>query len=138
MEVIGRNPNLRHVLGGAGFIAPGERGNVAMIGAGGQGMSNVRSLLNEPEARIVAVCDVAEQSDLRMLRNRIEEVLERIRCAGYGHVETQATGPWCPHVDTSKDDPQKFVQTVKKYGFKEVTGLWSRHGAIIPDANSEI
>ena len=66
----------------------------------------------------------------------LEEALERIRRAGYEYVETQATGPWCPHVDASKDDPQKFVQTVKKYGFKGVTGLWSLHGAILPDAKS--
>ena len=66
----------------------------------------------------------------------LEEALERIRRAGFEHVETQATGPWCPHVDTLKDDPQKFMQTVKKFGFKSVTGLWSLHGAIIPDAKS--
>lgn len=66
----------------------------------------------------------------------LEEALERIRRAGYEYVETQATGPWCPHVDVSKDDPQKFGQTVRKFGFKGVTGLWSSHGAIIPDAAS--
>ena len=54
----------RHVLGGPGFVAPSEKVNVAIIGAGGQGLRNVKSLLNEPEAQIAAVCDVAERSDL--------------------------------------------------------------------------
>lgn len=66
----------------------------------------------------------------------LEEALERIRRAGYDYVETQATGPWCPHVDTSKDDPQNFRKLVEKHGFKGVTGLWSLHGAIIPDSKS--
>ncbi|MDD4870583.1 MAG: sugar phosphate isomerase/epimerase [Kiritimatiellae bacterium] len=66
----------------------------------------------------------------------LEEALERIHRAGYEYLETQATGPWCPHVDALKDDPQKFRQTVQKFGFKGVTGLWSSHGAIIPDAKS--
>ena len=32
----------RHVLGGPGFVAPSDRVNVALIGAGGQGLHNVR------------------------------------------------------------------------------------------------
>lgn len=66
----------------------------------------------------------------------LKEALERIRRAGYEYVETQATGPWCPHVDVEKDDPQKFRGLVGSLGFKGVTGLWSAHGAIIPDAKS--
>ena len=54
----------RHVLGGAGFVAPSEKVNIAIIGAGGQGRANVRNLLKEPNARIMAVCDVAETTDL--------------------------------------------------------------------------
>jgi hypothetical protein len=54
----------RYVLGGPGFVAPSEKVNVAIIGAGGMGMRNTQSLLNEPEAQVVAVCDVAEQTDL--------------------------------------------------------------------------
>lgn len=37
----------RHVLGGPGFVAPSDRVNVALIGAGGQGLHNVRALLQE-------------------------------------------------------------------------------------------
>jgi predicted dehydrogenase len=54
----------RYVLGGPGFVPPSEKVNVAIIGAGGMGMRNTQALLNEPEARIAAVCDVAEETDL--------------------------------------------------------------------------
>lgn len=64
------------------------------------------------------------------------EALERIRRAGYDYVEPQATGPWCPHVDAWKDDPQQFRRRVREFGFKGATALWAPHGAIIPDAKS--
>src|SRR5688500_11885859 len=54
----------RHVLGGAKFVAPSEKVNIAIIGAGGQGRTNARALFNEPEAQIIAVCDVAEETNL--------------------------------------------------------------------------
>ncbi len=66
----------------------------------------------------------------------LEVAMERIARAGYEYVEPQATGPWCPHVDPWKDDPEKFKRRVKEFGFKGVTGLWSQHGAIIPNAKS--
>jgi sugar phosphate isomerase/epimerase len=50
--------------------------------------------------------------------------------------EPQATGPWCPHVDPWKDDPEKFKRRVREFGFKGVTALWAQHGAIIPDPKS--
>src|SRR6266699_5281504 len=53
----------RHVLGGPKFVAPSEKVNIAIIGAGGQGKTNMRSLLNEAEAQIIAVCDPREQAD---------------------------------------------------------------------------
>lgn len=66
----------------------------------------------------------------------LKEALERIRRAGYDCIETQAVGPWCPHVDVLKDDPQAFRDLVRSFGFASVTGLWSSHGAILPDAQS--
>ncbi len=45
----------RHVLGGAGYIAPSERLNIAGIGIGGMGAANLRNLESE---NIVALCDV--------------------------------------------------------------------------------
>lgn len=60
------------MLGGPGFVAPSERVAVAIIGAGGMGTSNAKSLLAEPEAQIVAVCDVAERTDLKAFWYRYE------------------------------------------------------------------
>ena len=47
----------RHVLGGVGYRAPSRTLNVAMIGFGGMGMSNMNALLQAGE-NIVAVCDI--------------------------------------------------------------------------------
>ncbi len=69
-------------------------------------------------------------------RRPLAEALQRIRRAGYEYVETQATGPWCPHVDPWKDDPQAFRRLVGQLGFKGVTGLWSAHGALLAEEKS--
>src|SRR6266481_5227744 len=53
----------RHVLGGPRFVSPSEKVNIAIIGAGGQGKTNMRALFNEPEAQIIAVCDPREEAD---------------------------------------------------------------------------
>ena len=45
----------RHVLGGTGYVAPSDRMNIAIIGAGGMGMSNAENMTAE---NIVALCDV--------------------------------------------------------------------------------
>jgi predicted dehydrogenase len=54
----------RHVLGGPRFVAPSEKVNIAIVGAGGQGRSNTRHLFTEKDAQIIAVCDVADKTDL--------------------------------------------------------------------------
>src|SRR5512146_619847 len=47
----------RHVLGGAGYTAPSDMVNFAVVGFGGMGSTNVVHLVN-PDY-LVAVCDVA-------------------------------------------------------------------------------
>src|SRR5215207_8189030 len=47
----------RHVLGGAGFVAPSEKITLAYIGCGTQGIREMLGMLNVPEIQIVAVCD---------------------------------------------------------------------------------
>lgn len=66
----------------------------------------------------------------------LQEALERIRSAGYEYIETQAVGPWCPHVDVWKDDPTKFRGLVREFGFKGVTLLWALNGAIARNEKS--
>ncbi len=50
----------RHVLGGAGFVAPSDKVNIAIIGCGGQGRTNVRALARHADAQIMAVADPIE------------------------------------------------------------------------------
>jgi len=50
----------RWVLGGPGRTPPSERLNVAIIGTGGQGITNLKELLEHPDVNISAICDVAE------------------------------------------------------------------------------
>src|SRR5438552_14619136 len=45
----------RHVLGGAGQTPPGEKLNIALIGAGGMGSGDIRAVTSE---NVVALCDV--------------------------------------------------------------------------------
>jgi predicted dehydrogenase len=54
----------RHMLGGAKFVAPSEKINVAIVGCGGQGQSNVRGLFQHDDAQIIAVADPAETQNL--------------------------------------------------------------------------
>jgi predicted dehydrogenase len=54
----------RHVLGGPGFVAPSDKVNVALIGAGGQGLTNLRSLFQEKDCQVIALADPAEEWDL--------------------------------------------------------------------------
>ncbi|MES2798338.1 MAG: Gfo/Idh/MocA family oxidoreductase [Bacteroidota bacterium] len=48
----------RHVLGGKGFIAPSDKVNIAGIGCGGKGWSDLVSSWNNGAENIVALCDV--------------------------------------------------------------------------------
>lgn len=47
----------RYVLGGAGYVPPSDRINLASIGLGRQGMDVTMNLLARPDIQVVAVCD---------------------------------------------------------------------------------
>ncbi|MBN2309635.1 MAG: Gfo/Idh/MocA family oxidoreductase [Candidatus Hydrogenedentes bacterium] len=53
----------RQVLGGAEHTPPSEMLNVAVIGTGGQGLSNLRFLLHQSDVRIMAIADPNWESD---------------------------------------------------------------------------
>ena len=48
----------RHVLGGPGFTAPSDRLNIASIGAGGKGHSDILRAWNDGKENVVALCDI--------------------------------------------------------------------------------
>jgi len=71
----------RHVLGGAGRVAPADKITLAHIGMGTQGFRELGGLLAEPRLQIVAVCDPnADSSDYiewgkHGIRNQIRGLL---------------------------------------------------------------
>ena len=48
----------RHVLGGKGFIAPSDKLNLAAVGFGGKGFSDINNSYNNGANNVVALCDV--------------------------------------------------------------------------------
>ena len=55
----------RHALGGPNFIAPSDKINVALVGAGGRGRQVLKGLMQEADVRVVAVADPAESFSLQ-------------------------------------------------------------------------
>jgi len=52
----------RHVLGGAGYIPPSDRINLAAVGMGHQGFEVTMNLLTRPDVQVIAVCDCNKSS----------------------------------------------------------------------------
>ncbi len=65
----------RHVLGGAGFVAPNDKIALAHIGMGAQGISELGGLLEDPRIQIIAVCDPNRDSHdyIEWSRNSIRD-----------------------------------------------------------------
>ena len=53
----------RHVLGGQGHVAPSEKLNVAVIGCGGQGKTNIKQLMLSDDVQVIAVADPTTSAD---------------------------------------------------------------------------
>src|SRR5262249_16059743 len=51
-----------HVLGGAGYVPPSDKVNIAFIGVGSQGLRVMLRFLREQDVQAVAVCDPNKQS----------------------------------------------------------------------------
>ena len=52
----------RRVLGGAGYVPPSDKVNIAFIGVGSQGLRVMLRFLREPDVQAVAVCDANKSS----------------------------------------------------------------------------
>ncbi|QEH37659.1 Inositol 2-dehydrogenase/D-chiro-inositol 3-dehydrogenase [Aquisphaera giovannonii] len=48
----------RHVLGGAGYVAPNEKITLACVGFGTQAIREIGGILASPDVQVVSVCDV--------------------------------------------------------------------------------
>lgn len=70
----------RHVLGGAGYVAPSEKITLACIGLGTQAIRELGSVLSRPEVQVVAVCDVEKDGRhyLEWSKNDIRNTIRRL------------------------------------------------------------
>src|SRR3954465_14260184 len=70
----------RHVLGGAGFVAPSEKNTLACIGFRPQAIREIGGILASPDVQVVAVCDVEKDGThyLEWGKNQIRNVIRRL------------------------------------------------------------
>ncbi|MCX2450271.1 Gfo/Idh/MocA family oxidoreductase [Pedobacter sp. PLR] len=59
----------RHVLGGKGFLAPSDRLQVAGVGVGGKGQSNLGNIYKGGKADIAFLCDVDDRRAAYSVKN---------------------------------------------------------------------
>ncbi len=88
----------RHVLAGSGQIAPSDRFNVAGIGIGGMGRSNMLALASQ---NIVALCDVdwnyaGEAWSAERLAQQIAQIESRLKEPPSGSADPQPEGRLSP------------------------------------------
>lgn len=63
-------------------------------------------------------------------KESLDYALEKIAKAGYEYVEVEANLKWCSHADPWKDDPVKFKDKIKSFGFKGVSAIGSHRELI--------
>src|SRR5260370_37359295 len=70
----------RHVLGGAGFVAPSEKITLACIGFGTQAIREIGGILASPDVQVVAVSDVEKDGThyLEWGKNQIRDGIRRL------------------------------------------------------------
>jgi hypothetical protein len=96
----------RHVLGGAGFVAPSEKITLACIGFGTQAIREIGGILASPDVQIVAVCDV-EKNGVNYLewgKNQIRDGIRRL-------IENPTWREGSNHVPGGRDVGKEIVET---------------------------
>ncbi len=96
----------RHVLGGAGFVAPSEKITLACIGFGTQAIREIGGILASPDVQIVAVCDVEKDgvNYLEWGKNEIRDGIRRL-------IENPTWREGSNHVPGGRDVGKEIVET---------------------------
>ncbi|MBN2029266.1 Gfo/Idh/MocA family oxidoreductase [bacterium] len=96
----------RHVLGGAGFIAPSDKITMGYIGCGTQGIREMISLLPEEDIQIVAVCDPNKRST-----NYVDWSKNGIRNSIRNFLENPSWGEGLDGIPGGRDIGKEIVET---------------------------
>jgi predicted dehydrogenase len=96
----------RHVLGGAGFVAPSEKITLACIGFGTQAIREIGGILASPDVQIVAVCDVDKggANYLEWGKNSVRDTIRRL-------IENPTWHEGVNHVPGGRDVGKEVVET---------------------------
>ena len=109
----------RHVLGGTGHQAPSDTLNIAGIGVGGRGASNMNTLTSE---NIVAICDIDYYRVDQTLRNDEGNVQEEFKALHQAYEQAERYADYRVMLDEMGDEidavviatPDHFHATVAK------------------------
>ncbi|HEY0679597.1 MAG TPA: Gfo/Idh/MocA family oxidoreductase [Chitinophagaceae bacterium] len=140
----------RHVLG-KGYIAPSDKLNIAGIGVGGKGASDLKEFAKSPRVNIVALCDVDDRQaagsvkqfpdakyykDFREMLQKEEKNIDAVSISTPDHthaVATLAAMRMGKHVYTQKPlthdiyEARILTEAAKKY--KVVTQMGNQGGS---------
>src|SRR5690606_25880374 len=82
----------RHVLGGNGFVAPSDKVNIGIIGAGGKGRQNTANLLKLDDVQVTAIADPANYWNLEDFYYRFEAGRGPVKKLVEEHFRKKTTG----------------------------------------------
>src|SRR6266436_6229600 len=109
----------RHVLGGAGYVAPSENITLACIGFGTQAIREIGAILASPDVQIVAMCDVEKDgvNYLEWGKNQIRNEIRRL-------IENPAWREGSNHVPGGREVGKEIVETyyAKRRGQEQFKG----------------
>ena len=109
----------RHVLGGAGFVAPSEKITLACIGFGTQAIREIGGILASPDVQVVAVCDVEKDgvNYLEWGKNQIRDGIRRL-------IGNPTWREGSNHVPGGRDVGKEIVETyyAKQRGTEQYKG----------------
>ena len=109
----------RHVLGGAGVVAPSEKITLACIGFGTQAIREIGGILASPDVQIVAMCDVEKDgvNYLEWGKNEIRDTIRRL-------IENPTWREGSNHVPGGREVGKEVVETyyAKRRGKEQFKG----------------